>query len=120
MENRTYGAAIVGRIDLSLLPKNLKRQEMCRILDIPQNTLSSWKTRDSDPPVNTIFAIADYLGVSVRWLVTGEEDGDGGLTADERWVLETWRGLSPDQRGTVRAMLEGLERKKSGGEEKIV
>lgn len=120
MENRTYGAAIVDRIDRTLEPKKIKRQDMCRLLGIPSNTLSTWKTKNSDPHVNTIFAIADYLGVSVRWLVTGEEDGDGGLTADERWILETWRGLSPDQRGTVRAMLEGLERKKSGGEEKSV
>ncbi len=119
MENRT-NEVFSDRIDFMLKKMNTNKRNCAEILNLKPQSFTDWKKRGTIPAADTVIKLADYLGVSVRWLVTGEEDGDGGLTADERWMLETWRGLSPDQRGTVRAMLEGLERKKSGGEEKSV
>ena len=45
-------------------------------LSIAPSTVTSWKTRGSDPPAKYIVAIADFLGVSPLWLLTGEDNSD--------------------------------------------
>lgn len=42
-------------------------------LGIPAQTISSWKTKDIPPKAPELLAIANYLNVSIEWLLTGEE-----------------------------------------------
>ena len=66
------GAAMVGRIDSALQQRNLKRVDMCLQLGIATSIMSTWKARNSFPAADTAVRIADFLGVSFRWLVTGD------------------------------------------------
>ena len=55
------------------------------------------------------LAIADYLGVSVEWLLTGRERE--GLTEEERRLVDGWRQLDARDRDDVLGIVEGkLER----------
>ena len=58
----------------SLLAEKGKTQgDLSNAIGISGRTISAWHTRGSDPPSNLIPAIASFLGVSVEWLLTGEE-----------------------------------------------
>ena len=65
------GSALVARIYQILHQQNKNRNEMCRDLSMSTGTISGWISRNTIPAGNICIIIADYLGVSVKWLVTG-------------------------------------------------
>lgn len=61
------------RIDSQLQKQQRSRMEMCNATGIPYNTLNSWYRRKSENmKMENLKLIADYLGVTVDWLVTGQ------------------------------------------------
>lgn len=49
------------------------QNDLAAALGISQRTVSAWKNRGSDPPSNLISAISVFFGVSLEWLLTGDE-----------------------------------------------
>ena len=65
--------------EILLNPINKRSQtEFASHLGISGKTVGAWKTRNSDPPAKYIPAIADFLGVSIEWLLTGDERNKNG------------------------------------------
>lgn len=65
------GIDLINRIDEVLKEQDSSRKELCEKLDILQGTMSTWKTKDIFPPVQTLSKIADELEVSLDWLIAG-------------------------------------------------
>lgn len=65
------GQAFVNRIDEVLKEKNLKRQALTDACGFSVQALTDWKRRDSIPAADIALKIADYLQVSVEWLIDG-------------------------------------------------
>lgn len=55
-----------------LQEKGITAYQVCRDLHIPQSTISNWKTRKSKIGSELALKIADYLEVSVDYLLTGD------------------------------------------------
>lgn len=70
-ENNTYGIDFINRIDKLLNDKGITRKDFASTINIPQTTMSSWKTNNSVPPIDTVVRIADTLKVSPAWLLFG-------------------------------------------------
>jgi transcriptional regulator with XRE-family HTH domain len=70
------GYDIVERIDSELRKLNKKRLAVCEYANISTQSLTDWSRRGSIPAADTLLLVADYLGVSYRWLLTGEDDGE--------------------------------------------
>lgn len=64
---------IIERITELLAERDKTAIELCKILDIQTSTMSTWKARKKDPPARYMPAIANYLCVSLDYLLTGEE-----------------------------------------------
>jgi hypothetical protein len=67
-------------------------------------SFTDWVQRDTVPRADVALAIADYLGVSVRWLITGEDEQ--GFTLEERNLLVKYRSLDKRGRYEVNALLD--------------
>jgi transcriptional regulator with XRE-family HTH domain len=93
------GADIVLRIDTLLEARNLKRQVLADNGKFRVENIAKWKTRNSIPAGDVLLGIADYLDVSMRWLLTGEDDA--GLAPDERDLLNSYRRLDDRDRQEV-------------------
>ena len=65
---------ILERIQLQLSQKHLKVAKMLRACGLKTSTYYSWTDRDSYPSSEYIKPIADFLGVSTDYLLSGEED----------------------------------------------
>lgn len=79
---------------------------LAKLLGVSTGQTTSWRQRNCDPPVKYLPQICEYLGVSIAFLVTGEEakvDLAKVLTEDEAVLLERYRSLDADGREIVRA-----------------
>ena len=54
--------------------KKLKNADVARGANVSNMTLSDWKHGKTKPKVDTLKKIADFLGVKVEYLLTGEEE----------------------------------------------
>ena len=64
---------IIERITETLKEKDKLAVDLCRVLDIRTSTMSTWKAKKNDPPAKYMPTIANFLGVSLDYLLTGEE-----------------------------------------------
>lgn len=79
---------------------------LAKLLGVSTGQTTSWRQRNCDPPVKYLPQICEYLGVSIAFLVTGEEakvDLANVLAEDEAVLLERYRSLDADGREIVRA-----------------
>ena len=103
MTNEMY---FMDRVESLLKDKKLTQKELAEDLNLRRPTLSDWKKNGAVPAGDICIRIAEYLGVSVEWLVTGKENG---LTAEERTLLRQWSILTSEQKDTVKTLLEKWE-----------
>jgi len=65
---------------------SMSQSELCRRIDIPRRTFEDWKKNQSVPGGLVCHAIAQEIGVSVQYLLTGDEvamDDDDYLKEEE-------------------------------------
>lgn len=94
---------------------------------ISQSSLSDWKLGKVTPKTDNMKKIADYFGVSLEYLMTGEEK-EGGETyylneettkiaqdifenKELRLLFDTARNAEPEDLKAVHSMLLALKRK---------
>ncbi|WP_298741436.1 helix-turn-helix transcriptional regulator [uncultured Chitinophaga sp.] len=58
-----------NRIKVVLVEKGMTNIELAKKLDKNQQTISRWCTNDSQPSVETLFQIAQVLGVKAKDLL---------------------------------------------------
>ncbi len=59
---------------LLLKQKGLKAADVCRATGIKSPVFSEWKKGKSKPNTEKLIKIANFLGVSVEYLMTGKEE----------------------------------------------
>jgi transcriptional regulator with XRE-family HTH domain len=99
------GSDIVKRIDSALRERGQTRKALVEAGALKSaKVVTAWLARDNIPRADAALAIADCLGVSVRWLLTGE--AGRGLTPEEGALLAKYRGLDNRGRYEVNALLD--------------
>lgn len=106
--------------------KGVNMSTVSREAGIPLSTLTDWKAGRYTPKMDKLQKIADYFGVSVKYLTTGIEDGyyendDTAAIAQEifdnpdlRVLFDAARDADPDDLKTTYDMLMALKRKEKG------
>lgn len=84
--------------------KNISQKDFCQSTKIPKQTISGWKNRKTDPPASLVNTIANYLGVTVGYLLTGEEpkypnDRDEGFSTKQ--LLTYYNALSDVEKNII-------------------
>ena len=114
-------------IFMQLLQKfGVTTYQVSKATGIGQSTFSSWKSRRNLISGKNALLIADYFGVSVDYLMTGEEkEGDKYYLNDEtsqiaqdifenrelRLLFDSARDAEPDDLKAVHDMLLAVKRK---------
>lgn len=102
---------IVERIDSLLKERNLKRQAVYDFAQIAYNSFPNWtKKEDTKIPVQALYRIAQFLNVSVEYLLTGKEAG--GISPEEAEMLRKYKSLEPCDQNAVNVLLKGLYEQK--------
>lgn len=91
------------RIFKLLGDSNDQQKKLAKTTGISQQTISSWKKRGSDPSAKYISAIADFLGVSTSYLLTGKDEINETnikISEDEQELLNIYKSL--DRKGKIK------------------
>lgn len=75
---------------------NKKAADVARATEIPSSTFTDWKKGRSTPKQEKLKKIADYFGVSVEYLMTGEEkkkDPYAITSKDERDIAKDMESI---------------------------
>lgn len=105
---------IIERITQTLAERGRTAYELCKTLGIQTSTMSTWKSRKKNPPAEYMPTIARFLGVSLDYLLTGNERPiPRYTTSEEDELLELFRNL-PDSKkhefiGELKGFLRALE-----------
>ena len=100
---------IIERIYQTLSEKDKKAYELCEKLNIRTSTMSTWKARTNDPPAKYMKTIADFLGVSLDYLMTGQEAPVRKTTTpEEDELLALFRSLPEPKKYEFVGELKGF------------
>lgn len=102
-ENETNGMLIVDRIDSLLKERGLNRVFLADAIGIKPQNISAWSTRGTIPAGDICLKIADYLGVSVEWLISGRE---GKLSAEQIKMVNALAVLNETQKETLFTLVD--------------
>ena len=98
---------IVDRIDELLKSKNDKRQSLYDYAEIASNSFSNWTSRENSKiPAQVLYKIAQYLNVSVEYLITGKENETPKGVLD---LAADINSLSPAFQNAVRIIVDQLK-----------
>lgn len=102
---------IIERIYDTLSQKDKRAYELCEKLGVNTSTMSTWKARSNDPPARYLKTIADFLGVSLDYLITGKEaPAPKTTTPTEDELLELFRALPESKKYEFIGELKGFLR----------
>ena len=100
---------------------NTTASKVAKATGIAPSTFSDWKNGRYSPKTDKLQTIADYFGVSVKYLMTGEDepqyyiDPEAAEIAQEMYdrpelkvLMDASRKLSADDIKAVQAMVEHL------------
>ena len=101
---------VLERITALLSEKGIDHQEIIAYLNLPKGTFSNWMRKKSHSYYEHITEIADFLGVSKQYLITGEDDNYIAelrtcLTKDDLEMVRLFNELDPAARKTFKDML---------------
>lgn len=101
--------------------KNMKVSDFSRLSGIGQSTFSDWKSGRSTPKADKMQRIAECLGVSVEYLLTGKDSSEyvmPNFDPREHEIIEKFGSLDEDEKNMALNLFnlfkpkESKERKK--------
>jgi transcriptional regulator with XRE-family HTH domain len=78
----------IERLENLIIEKNTKQSVIAEACGIAQNTISGWKKRGTLPQADVAVKLAQELGVTVEYLVTGQDKLDQGFSARQKELLK--------------------------------
>lgn len=103
---------IIDRISRLLKEKNKMATDLCSALGIQQSTMSTWKSRKRNPPAEYMPTIANFLGVSLDYLLSGKEAPLRKTTTEEEdYFLNLFRDLPEREKWRIVGIVEEAHRR---------
>ena len=93
---------IVDRIFQTMQDKQLKASDMAKYIGTKPQIVSAWKSRQTNPPVQYIKPIADFLNVSTEYILTGRDEN---FSQEERDIISAYRAAGEGRKEAVRDLL---------------
>ncbi|MBR3840056.1 MAG: helix-turn-helix transcriptional regulator [Erysipelotrichales bacterium] len=70
--------------------KNLSQEQLAEIMDVSRQSISKWETDKAYPEMNRLVFMSDYFGVSLDYLMRGEEEKMKSTTYQAENMMVVW------------------------------
>jgi transcriptional regulator with XRE-family HTH domain len=102
--------SVIERIVKILDDRGISQKEICDKTGIKQQTFSTWKKCYSNVPTDKVIVIADFLKVSLSYLLTGEGSEEiKKLSEQEEELLRIFNSLSMKDKTSLLSRAYELE-----------
>ncbi len=99
------------RIFELLSKKNCSQQQFANYIGASYTTISTWKSRGTNPPAEYIPLIANFFSVSTSYILTGtEEPLKTALNEGELRALEYYRRLNIENQDYIKGEMVRLHK----------
>lgn len=104
---------LLDRIEKSIEDMGISKEQFYEESGISSASMSQWRTGVHRPTTKKLKQAADYLGVSLKYILTGEEkppaaqEGDG-LTDVQRELMDLVRSMTPEEASVLVATARAL------------
>jgi transcriptional regulator with XRE-family HTH domain len=98
---------VADRIKDTLAEKKIRKGDFYKSMELTPQSIRNWGIRESLPAVDTAIRIAEYLGVSIKWLITGIEEP--GLTQEDQDLLDVFHRLNDEGKENAFLLVKALE-----------
>lgn len=111
-EENPQNNAVSDRLKELMVSKHLTQSDMARIAGVSRSAANRWFTRGSISK-DAATAIAHATGVTLQWILTGQEVETYDLNEEERALIDTYRAMPPlERRNMVSAFQMRLQQLK--------
>lgn len=107
----------IQRITELMKERGLKDKDLCEYANIKQSTFATWKQKGRNPKPEYLPDIAEFLGVSEKYLLTGEEITETEAMAEKlhkdpnlRMLFDAADGATPEDLELAAEMLKKMKR----------
>ena len=106
---------VLDRITNALKEKKKTQKELCEYVGISKNAYTNWKSGHMKSYERYLPKIAEFLGVSVDYLLgnTDKKESPSDISEDDKMVLQAFKSLTAEQQESLlslmRSMVEGRE-----------
>lgn len=107
-ENTKEAEEILDRISEELARQGKMQAELVSYLDLPKGAYSNWKAGKSRNFCEHLGKIAQFLGVSAEFLVTGRNAEKNMANPREEELILLYRGLNDEKQDALRHMAKLL------------
>lgn len=102
---------MLDRITALIHELGLSCKQVCDDLGLANSTFSDWKRGKAKPSLNAVVMLAEYLGVSIDYLVHGKEFSGAVVEfsnpSDESF-LSKLHTLTPDLQSKLLSYMDGM------------
>lgn len=84
--------------------KGISQYKFAKELGVSTSRVSQWKSRKSNPPTNLLYQISQLLGVSMEYLLTGEESN--AKSQEDTKVLTLFHSMNDEGKEKALEQLE--------------
>jgi SOS-response transcriptional repressor LexA len=105
------------RLEMLIKAKNMSQKAMAEYLGIRRPSISDWKSLGTIPGADIAIKLAQFLNVSVEYLITGEDRTK--LTDEQRNLLRNYDKLDKRDKQTVLDLIETMLKNQQKGEELV-
>lgn len=107
--------SIGGRIRQTRAAQKLTQAELAKRIDVSPATVSGWEIGDYGISLEAAVRVADLAGVSLDWLVKGEEKSyecnpDNTNTPEELRLLESFRRLGKTSQSALLRVADMMQK----------
>lgn len=78
---------LAERIQHARTASQLSVMEVSRLIAVKPDTYKHWESGSSEPRINKLTTLAGVLAVSPGWLLTGDSEQLGVMTAEEQVAM---------------------------------
>lgn len=96
---------VVERIKIKAKEKGLSIRALEEKLGIGNGTIGKWNRQAAR--ADTLINVANYLQISIDWLLLGKENGN--LSEEEQQLIEAYRTADPIMKAGARKILDVKE-----------
>lgn len=98
----TYAETLLGILE----EKGLRKSDLVNNLGIPDSTVRGWWAKDSIPALDVAFKVANFLNVSMEYLITGQVSKEKKL--EKNTLEKKIDRLSAEQKKAVETLIDSF------------